>query len=1182
MLLASGLILAYLAYRGFWTLNLVSPWATFLSIGLFVSELWMSVLLFLYFLQVWKLEEPPAKKPLLNRSVDVFVPTYNEPVEILRETLSSCNDMDYPHETYLLDDGNRESMRLLAEELGVHYITREKHEGAKAGNLNHALTQTSGEFIVILDADHVPFRHLIDRLIGYFDDAKMGFVQSPHSVYNFDNISGDWSPQTHQYWEDVNLFHDTVQIGKNHWNAACFCGSAAMFRRTSLESVGNFATETITEDLHTGMRIAAKGWKSLAISEPLIVGQAPEDIHSFNVQRVRWGLGNLSVLHFDNPLTMRGLTLVQRFNYIASVLSWTVGLPLFFTFLVPIFVLFTTISPVREITPTYLILLAAYLGSFLFAMEYVSGRSASLIGIQINLMSNFHAQLKAVQKALFQRKRPKFSVTPKSGRQTRFQTSGLKVFLAVLPQLSVIIVGIIAIFWAGLNLSTGIVDYLGGFIAGSLVMLFFIWLALMSVNKSLRCYRRKRQWHYPAVLPVAFHQTDLLKTDSTTESGENRHYGVSVFFNDQEIEWISSTPLKRKDRVTLVLTSPIQTLQVEVVITAVFLVRAGFHQARGWFYRGEIQNPSNEQLTRLEEIAMKYIVPRILVQNYCSGERQWTVTLLQSLVPFGRFLYRCFYPLRVPFVLHVHSALYDAETVIEDYNAHTFSFVLPDDLPVNTPLNLTLELDETLHCSLQPDRVEPFQLAGNTLYRYHVSTEKLDADVRRQFRSFLSRAAANRWGRAIDHVQTRHSILYDAKIVFMGLIMTFCLLSFVGAVYLYNNNDDIFMEHAAMFETVPSDVNATRNRLSTILAHMKASQETDLNRWLRLYAAMVRTRHSEASAQTADAIADLYTSQENPAKAAEWKMVSAIMYFRLSNRRDDMILQLNDIRITGGEKLFTPEKRYEYYMMRARAAAENNDVLTIERFYREALYLNPENDKVMEEWLTSLLLMKKHYDEVKQVPNAENNVWISNYQRIIEEFQSMVHTLPNESDFVSKSAMLSEATDQNVSEAITSLETEAHTDPLDEEDQKRLIRLLVKEQRYAEAFPQLRLLDDKIPDTMEFVRLFCWTITPLESQLSEEEKTWVVQRITKLLHGAAGQNFADWGEEDFVSTVHLLLVFDMPEDLERVLRTALKRIPRTSSIRNDLELQLAVLLRKQQRFQEAETFLEELLESEQP
>ncbi|MGL6194174.1 MAG: glycosyltransferase [Thermoguttaceae bacterium] len=1132
----------------------------------------MSILLFLYFVQVWKLEEPPAKKTLPGRSVDIFISTYDESVEILRETVSSCNDIDYPHETYLLDDGNREAVKQLAEELGVHYITRPNNDFAKAGNLNNALAQTSGEFIIVLDADHVPFRHMIDRMIGYFDDPKMGFVQSPHSAYNLDNVSGDWSPKTHQYWEDVNLFHYTVQIGKNHWNAACFCGSAAMFRRAALESVGNFATETITEDLHTGMRIAAKGWKSLAISEPLIVGQAPEDIHSFNVQRARWGLGNLSVLHFDNPATMKGLTLAQRLNYLGSILNWTIGIPLVFTFLVPIFVLFTSVSPVREVTITYLILLAGYLGGFLFAMEYVSGKAASLIGIQVNLMSNFYAQMKATIRSLFRKKRSRFVVTPKSTRQSKVQTPGWKVFKAVLPQLLLIMVGIIAIFWAGLNLITGIVDYASGFIAGSAIMLFFIWIALMSVDKSLRCYRRKRSWHYPAVLPVSFRKSGDYEMEVAR--------GVSAFFNDSEIEWMSSRQLKNGDKVELTLTSPIKILRVEVAVTEMFIIRTGLRNARGWFYRGVIQNPSNEQLTSIEEIALKYIVPDILEQNYCTGERQWLATFIQSFVPFGNYLCRCIRQIRVPFLIVMNDS-HKSETIVEEYDAKSFTFVLPyHDTPTNVPMTFEMVFDEKVNCSLCPEKVERFHIGGNTLYRYYFSVSSLDEAARRQFLGFYHRAAANRWGKAIDRVQTRKSILYDSKIISGGVLATLLICCFVGAVYMYDNKDDIFLEHTARFETVPSDVEATRHRLAAILADMESSHESDLDRWLRLYDAAVRTRNPEVSAEAADKIADVYTSHNNPRKAAEWKMVAAIMYFRITNRRDDMILQLDDIRITGGEQLLTPEKRYEYYMMRARAAAEKNDAETMERFYREAIYLNPENEEVMNEWLNSLLVMKKKYDALKHAPHNEGNKWISDYEHVLEEFQAMARELPKDSDFASKSVMLSEATDRNVPEAISELEKMRHNEPLNEDDQKRLIRMLVKEKRYIEAFPMIRSLDDKIPDTLEFVRLFLWTATPSVASLSDSDKEWAKTRMAALLQNAAANDYAQWHDEDYISVIHFLTAFNMLNDSEQFLRDAIRRIPKNSLVRKDIELKLAMLLRAQKRFQEAETLLDELIDAD--
>ena len=265
MTVAAVAMIAYLFYRAVWTLNLVDGWAAAFSILLLAAECYAGFSLLLYFFQVWRLVEPPLRRPTERRTVDVFVTTYNEDVSLLRGTLTACMQMDYPHATYVLDDGAREEVRDLARNLGIRYISRTDRSNAKAGNLNNALRQTDGEFVIILDADHIPYRHYISRLIGYFDDPRMGFVQAPHTTYNLDNFMGRWKSTSKAYWEDVRIFFEAVQLGKNRFEVACFCGSAAMFRRKALEEVGLFATETITEDMHTGMRINAAGWKSLAV-----------------------------------------------------------------------------------------------------------------------------------------------------------------------------------------------------------------------------------------------------------------------------------------------------------------------------------------------------------------------------------------------------------------------------------------------------------------------------------------------------------------------------------------------------------------------------------------------------------------------------------------------------------------------------------------------------------------------------------------------------------------------------------------------------------------------------------------------------------------------------------------------------------------------------------------------------
>jgi cellulose synthase/poly-beta-1,6-N-acetylglucosamine synthase-like glycosyltransferase len=120
----------------------------------------------------------------------------------------------------------------------------------------------------------MPEPHFTTRVIGYFHDDKLAHVQTPHSFYNFDFFQARYNGSRKYYWEEGNLFYQVILPGRNRWGCPIFADSAAMFRRNALEEVGYIAVETITEDLHTGLRINAKGWRSLAISERLVAGQA--------------------------------------------------------------------------------------------------------------------------------------------------------------------------------------------------------------------------------------------------------------------------------------------------------------------------------------------------------------------------------------------------------------------------------------------------------------------------------------------------------------------------------------------------------------------------------------------------------------------------------------------------------------------------------------------------------------------------------------------------------------------------------------------------------------------------------------------------------------------------------------------------------------------------------------------
>jgi tetratricopeptide (TPR) repeat protein/GT2 family glycosyltransferase len=323
--------------------------------------------------------------------------------------------MDYPHRTILLDDGHREQVRELCEELGVHYITRDNNLHAKAGNLNHALDQTEGEFVAILDADHVPEPHFLSRMIGYFKDPKLGFVQSPHAFSNFDTFQGRVNYEKGRFWDEGELFYKVIQPGRNSCNSVVFAGSAALFRREALKEVGYIATETITEDMHTGIRMAARGWRSMFVSERLVAGQGATDVTTFHSQRLRWAEGNLSILAHDNPLTMRGLTWRQRLTFLASIIHWAGGLPRLAIYLTPILMLLTGVSPVKDFTPTLAVVFATYIGMMMLSLKRVYRGYMNYDMIEFFNMANFWTQIRATARALLYRKKSKFIVTNKSG-----------------------------------------------------------------------------------------------------------------------------------------------------------------------------------------------------------------------------------------------------------------------------------------------------------------------------------------------------------------------------------------------------------------------------------------------------------------------------------------------------------------------------------------------------------------------------------------------------------------------------------------------------------------------------------------------------------------------------------------------------------------------------------------------
>ena len=222
----------YMGYRYFSSIN----WAHWpVAIGLLTAETYSFVAAVLFGIESWRLRrrDTPLVEPGLT--VDVFITRYNESVELLRNTIRDAVNIEYPHTTYVLDDGDSLQMKELAEQEGAIHLTRgtdwQGHDRyAKAGNVNNALMRTSGEFILILDADQAPFPHILDRTLGYFKDPDVGFVQTPQWFYNVRR--GD------PLGSQADLFYGPIQQSKDGWEAAFFCGSNGVLRREALLQLG--------------------------------------------------------------------------------------------------------------------------------------------------------------------------------------------------------------------------------------------------------------------------------------------------------------------------------------------------------------------------------------------------------------------------------------------------------------------------------------------------------------------------------------------------------------------------------------------------------------------------------------------------------------------------------------------------------------------------------------------------------------------------------------------------------------------------------------------------------------------------------------------------------------------------------------------------------------------------------
>jgi cellulose synthase (UDP-forming) len=329
-------------------------WADAACICILLSaETYAFVILFLGFMQtVWPLKRPPVPLPREADQwphVDLLIPTYNEPLSVVRYTALASMNVDWPTDKlhiYILDDGRREPFRAFAAEAGVGYITREDNKHAKAGNINRALDRLNSPYVAIFDCDHLPTRSFLQVTMGWFlREDKLAMVQTPHHFYSADPFERNLK-QFRLIPNEGELFYGVVQDGNDFWNATFFCGSCAVLRRTALDQIGGIAVETVTEDAHTSLRMQMRGWNTAYINIPQAAGLATERLSGHIQQRVRWARGMIQILRTDNPLFVKGLKFAQRICYFNAMTHFLYAVPRLIFLTAPLVYLFFSRSNV--------------------------------------------------------------------------------------------------------------------------------------------------------------------------------------------------------------------------------------------------------------------------------------------------------------------------------------------------------------------------------------------------------------------------------------------------------------------------------------------------------------------------------------------------------------------------------------------------------------------------------------------------------------------------------------------------------------------------------------------------------------------------------------------------------------------------------------------------------------------
>jgi cellulose synthase (UDP-forming) len=372
--------------------------------------------------QEWTLPEA-VDFSATTETVDVFITVFGEPVDVVERTVAGAMAVRHPRKkVWVLDDGGSPQIAAVAARHGAGYLVRPSRRGAKAGNLNDAMARTTGEFLLVLDADHVPKPEFLELSMGGFGGADVAFVQTPQDYVNrtTNRVSAGAN-------EQQGLFYGPIMRGKNARNAVFSCGTNVIFRRVALESVGGMPEDSITEDLRVSLILSGKGQRGVYVPLILAEGMGPVDVASFFSQQSRWARGGLEIMFKRRPFSGH-MSLPTRLQYGLGFMYWFTGWAYAVYLLLPVAYLVFGQRPV-QVPNQYPAYFLPYVVMTLVTLAYAAGFRLTFRALWFTLAS-FPVFIGSFFTALFGR-RARFVVTSKGPSQRSLRPVAVQLWVLI-------------------------------------------------------------------------------------------------------------------------------------------------------------------------------------------------------------------------------------------------------------------------------------------------------------------------------------------------------------------------------------------------------------------------------------------------------------------------------------------------------------------------------------------------------------------------------------------------------------------------------------------------------------------------------------------------------------------------------------------------------------------------------